>query len=125
LPQASNNLDSDNAANENNSATATDIKPQIEQIEPIEQIDTVEEGKVGQPQDPDMEPVEEVEAPTTVNDNTKQTEEVVVAPTVTAATVNNKTKANNANLRRKSRDESSVAGRNAKKPQLTSTNNRN
>ena len=124
MPQASNNLDSDNAANENNSANATDIKPQIEQIEPIEQIDTVEEGKVGQPQDPDMEPVEEVEAPTTVNDNTKQTEEVVVAPTVTAATVN-KTKANNANLRRKSRDESSVAGRNAKKPQLTSTNNRN
>ena len=118
MPQASNNLDSDNAANENNSATATDIKPQIEQI------DTVEEGKVGQPQDPDMEPVEEVTAPTTVNDNTKQTEEVVVAPTVTAATVN-KTKANNANLRRKSRDESSVAGRNAKKPQLTSTNNRN
>ena len=75
---------------------------------------------MGQPQDPDMEPVEEIATPTG-NDNTKQTEEVV-APTVSAATVNKSGPKTNNNLRRKSRDESSVAGRNAKKPQLTSTN---
>ena len=76
---------------------------------------------MGQPQDPDMEPVEEIVAPT-ANDNIKQTEEVVAPTTVSAPPVNKSGPKTNNNLRRKSRDESSVAGRNAKKPQLTSTN---